>query len=221
MLRWLRNPVVNAASFGVLRAKAEPCVRRGDLVGTVRDALAASGLAPSRLELEITEGLLLQNTEAVLTTLRELHKLGVRIAMDDFGTGYSSLNGLLRFPFDKVKIDRSFITDIDKDPKAAAIVATVVRLCHILDLVVTAEGVETLAQAKAIEVAGCNEAQGYFFGRPAPMDVAQMTVMKCAGAAEPGCQGTHPSLLPHEGGGSADRSAAALAVTVAGLSPGR
>ncbi|GAA0598523.1 hypothetical protein GCM10009416_40880 [Craurococcus roseus] len=143
--------------------------RRGaDLVALVRDALAVSGLPPDRLELEITEGLLLHDTDAALRTLTELRALGCSIAMDDFGTGHSSLGYLWRFPFDKLKIDRSFVLGMGEDPKAAAIVCSVVALGRALGLIVTAEGVETAEQVASLRDAGCAQGQGFLLGRPAP-----------------------------------------------------
>jgi diguanylate cyclase (GGDEF)-like protein len=142
--------------------------RHGDIVASVRDALAASGLPARQLELEITEGLLLQDSEQVLQRLTELKALGVSIAMDDFGTGYSSLAYLWRFPFDKLKIDQRFTRDMTHDPKVAAIVETILALGRTLDLTVTAEGVETEGQASALADAGCDLGQGYLIGRPLP-----------------------------------------------------
>ena len=138
----------------------------GDIVAVVDKALKSSGLDPNRLELEVTESLWLQNTDTVLDQLARLRSKGISIALDDFGTGYSSLSYLWKFPFDKVKVDRSFVTQMEVDPKAAAIVNTVVALGRTLDLTITAEGVETPEQAKALKEAGCNQGQGYLFGRP-------------------------------------------------------
>jgi diguanylate cyclase (GGDEF)-like protein len=138
----------------------------GDIVAVVEEALKFSGLDPGRLELEVTESLWLHNTEAVLDQLARLRSGGISIALDDFGTGYSSLAYLWKFPFDKIKVDRSFVTQMEIDPKAAAIVNTVVALGRTLDLTVTAEGVETPEQAKALKEAGCDQGQGYLFGRP-------------------------------------------------------
>jgi diguanylate cyclase (GGDEF)-like protein len=140
--------------------------RQGDIVATVKDALKASGLPPERLELEITENLWIENTDAVLEQLAQLKQLGVSITLDDFGTGDSSLKYLWKFPFDRVKIDRSFVEEMESDPKAAAIVNTIVALGASLHLTITAEGVETLAQAKLLHDSGCDEAQGYLLGRP-------------------------------------------------------
>jgi diguanylate cyclase (GGDEF)-like protein/PAS domain S-box-containing protein len=140
--------------------------RRGDLVGSVRGALAASGLRPERLELEITESVLLEDDRATLETLRRLRALGVRIAMDDFGTGYSSLGYLQRFPFDKIKIDRSFVREMAQDANCMAIVRAVVSLGATLGATITAEGVETPEQLALLREVGCEEAQGFLLGRP-------------------------------------------------------
>ena len=142
--------------------------RRGDLVGSVRAALAASGLGPGRLELEITESVLLEDDRSTLDTLRSLRALGVRIAMDDFGTGYSSLGYLRRFPFDKIKIDRSFVREMARDANCMAIVRAVVSLGATLGATITAEGVETPEQFDLLREIGCEEAQGFLFGRPKP-----------------------------------------------------
>ncbi|WP_158812771.1 bifunctional diguanylate cyclase/phosphodiesterase [Methylocapsa sp. S129] len=138
------------------------------LVQTVVSALDASGLSPLRLELEITESALLANSESTIATLNHLRALGVRIAMDDFGTGYSSLSYLRSFPFDKIKIDRSFIKDLGEKGDCAAIVKAVASMGAALGMTTTAEGVETIEQLHQIRVHGCNEVQGYFFGRPCP-----------------------------------------------------
>lgn len=140
--------------------------RHGDIVAVVEKALNVSGLDPARLELEVTESLWLQNTDAVLDQLARLRKMGISIALDDFGTGYSSLTYLWKFPFDKVKIDRSFVIEMETDSKAAAIVNTIVAMGKTLQLSITAEGVETQAQAKSLREAGCDQAQGYLYGRP-------------------------------------------------------
>jgi len=140
--------------------------RQGDIVAVVEAALNASGLNPERLELEVTESLWLKNTDAVLAQLARLRKLGISIALDDFGTGYSSLSYLWKFPFDRVKIDRSFVTEMERDPKAMAIVNSIVAMGKSLHLTITAEGVETRDQAQALRNAGCDQAQGYLFGRP-------------------------------------------------------
>ena len=145
-------------------------------------ALAAAGLAPQRLELEITESILIADAEAAITCLHRLRSLGVRIAMDDFGTGYSSLSYLRRFPFDKIKIDRSFIRDIT-DPDAAAIVKAIVGIGTQRGAVITAEGVETEEQLACVRQEGCSEVQGYYFSKPLPAQEALDFVCKPARAA--------------------------------------
>jgi EAL domain-containing protein (putative c-di-GMP-specific phosphodiesterase class I) len=143
--------------------------RHGDLPGLVHSVLLETGLAPRRLELEITEGVLVEDFDRGLSILRRLKALGVRIAMDDFGTGYSSLSYLQSFPFDKIKIDQSFISNVKSNPQSAAIVRAVIGLAHGLDLPVLAEGVETEAQLEFLAAESCNEVQGYLMGRPHPI----------------------------------------------------
>ncbi|HVZ53552.1 MAG TPA: EAL domain-containing protein [Pseudolabrys sp.] len=140
--------------------------RKGDLVDTVARALIDSNLAPERLELEITESVLLHNNEENLAILSALKSLGVSIVLDDFGTGYSSLSYLKMFPFDKIKIDRSFVTELSNRPDCAAIVCAIVNLARILNMVTTAEGIETREQLLLLRAAGCSFAQGYLLGRP-------------------------------------------------------
>jgi diguanylate cyclase (GGDEF)-like protein len=131
-------------------------------------ALGASGLPPSRLEVEITETVLLQDTEATIEILDELRNLGVRISMDDFGTGYSSLSYLQRFPFDKIKIDRSFVKDLSERPQSLAIIRAVTAMSISLGMKTTAEGVETEEQLQTLKGEGCTEVQGYLFSKPVP-----------------------------------------------------
>ena len=138
----------------------------GNLLATVESALSQSGMAAQRLELEITEDLLIKDTERTLAVLNELKSRGVRIAMDDFGTGYSSLGYLGRFPFDKIKIDRSFIADLSSSTDAQAIVRAIISLGRALGIHVNAEGVETVEQATVLLREGCEEVQGYFYGVP-------------------------------------------------------
>ena len=140
--------------------------RHGDIVSVVERALRSSGLDPQRLELEVTESIWIQDTDAVLDQLARLRRLGVSIALDDFGTGYSSLTYLWKFPFDTVKIDRSFVSEMETEPKAAAIVNTIMALGKTLGVTITAEGVETRAQAQILRKAGCDQAQGFLLGRP-------------------------------------------------------
>ena len=143
--------------------------RHGDLPGLVHAVLLETGLAAHRLELEITEGVMIEDFGRSLSILRRLKALGVRIAMDDFGTGYSSLSYLQSFPFDKIKIDRSFISNVKGNPQSAAIVRAVIGLAHGLNLPVLAEGVETKDQLEFLAAESCNEVQGYLLGRPHPI----------------------------------------------------
>jgi diguanylate cyclase (GGDEF)-like protein/PAS domain S-box-containing protein len=143
--------------------------RHGDLPRLVHQVLLETGLQAERLELEITEGVLIGDFERALSILRQLKNLGVRIAMDDFGTGYSSLSYLQSFPFDKIKIDRAFIANVCHSEQAAAIVRSVIALGRGLDLPVMAEGVETKAQLKFLAREGCDEVQGYLIGKPQPI----------------------------------------------------
>src|ERR1700728_607545 len=143
--------------------------RHGDLPGLVHSVLLETGLSPTRLELEITEGVLVEDFDRGLSILRRLKSLGVRIAMDDFGTGYSSLSYLQSFPFDKIKIDQSFISNVRSNPQSAAIVRAVIGLAHGLDLPVASGGVETKAQLEFLVAESCNEVQGYLMGRPYPI----------------------------------------------------
>ena len=158
------------------------------LVRTVVSAIAASGLPAQRLELEITESVLLQDSAANMTMLHDLKALGVRISMDDFGTGYSSLSYLRSFPFDKIKIDQTFVRDILEDSDAMAIIKAVLDLGSSMGIVTTAEGVETLEQLNALRGQGCAEIQGYFISRPAPAsEIAQLlgiTETSASAAAE-------------------------------------
>jgi EAL domain-containing protein (putative c-di-GMP-specific phosphodiesterase class I) len=153
------------------------------LVQTVVSALEASSLSPMRLELEITESVLLADNESTLATLNHLRSLGVRIAMDDFGTGYSSLGYLRSFPFDKIKIDRSFIKDMGERSDCSAIVQAVASLGAALGMATTAEGVETVEQLGQIRALGCTEVQGYFFGRPRPANELPAMFRKNVAAA--------------------------------------
>jgi EAL domain-containing protein (putative c-di-GMP-specific phosphodiesterase class I) len=143
-------------------------------VGNVGDAITRalndSGLRPERLEIEITESLLMHDTEAVLAELAAIKELGVSIVMDDFGTGYSSLGYLWRFPFDKIKVDKSFMSALDAaDANAEKIVRTIIGLGRSLKMRVTVEGVENERQADFVRALGCDEIQGFLFGHPAPI----------------------------------------------------
>jgi len=139
-------------------------------VPSVVSALAISGLAACRLELEITESVLLQDGDVTLATLHKLRALGVRISMDDFGTGYSSLSYLRSFPFDKIKIDRSFVSELANRDDSMAIVRAVTGLGKSLCISTTAEGVETNEQLALLRLEGCTEVQGYLFSPPRPAE---------------------------------------------------
>jgi EAL domain-containing protein (putative c-di-GMP-specific phosphodiesterase class I) len=132
----------------------------------VRAALSDSGVPPARLTLEITEGVLIDNPDEMLRRIGDLHALGVRIALDDFGAGYSNLGYLQRFPFDKLKIDKSFVDALGTTANGGVILQAVVALGRALSLLVTAEGVETEQQRALLRLAGCDELQGYLFGKP-------------------------------------------------------
>ncbi|MES2012543.1 MAG: EAL domain-containing protein [Pseudomonadota bacterium] len=152
--------------------------REGSLQDQVRRLLAEYALPASLLDLELTEGILMQGVERTLTTLHELTALGVKISIDDFGTGYSSLSYLKRFPIHKLKIDQSFVRDVTVDSNDASMVRTIIVMAHSLKLEVIAEGVETEEQANFLREAGCERAQGYLFGRPMPAD-AFAEMLKC------------------------------------------
>jgi diguanylate cyclase (GGDEF)-like protein len=141
-----------------------------NLVPTVMNALAVSGMAANRLQLEITESVLMHDTFATLSTLHQLRKLGVQVALDDFGTGYSSLSYLRSFPFDKIKIDRTFIQDLSKGAEPLAIVHAVTGLAKCLNMTSTAEGVETQQQVETLQAVGCTEMQGHLFSRARPAE---------------------------------------------------
>ncbi|WP_202310776.1 putative bifunctional diguanylate cyclase/phosphodiesterase [Mesorhizobium sp. L-8-10] len=144
--------------------------RKGELVDTVDMALALTGLEPGRIEIEITETVLLADTSANLATLSQLRGRGVRVALDDFGTGYSSLSYVRRFPFNRLKIDRSFVREIDESPESLAIVRAIIGLGASLGIDTTAEGVETVAQLEALRNENCGELQGYLFSPPVARD---------------------------------------------------
>ncbi len=141
----------------------------GDLVSLVHSILIETGLTPNRLELEITEGVLIDDFDRGLSLLRRLKALGVRIAMDDFGSGYSSLTYLQAFPFDKIKIDRAFVMNLGRNTQSAAIIRAMIGLCHGLGISIVAEGVETQDQLSFLSDEACDQVQGYFLGKPAPI----------------------------------------------------
>ena len=138
------------------------------LAETVKGVLAAEGLPPHRLELEITEGVLIADEERTLATLLSLRQAGVSISMDDFGTGYSSLSYLRKFPFDKIKVDQSFVRQLPGDPESAAIVRAILTMGSCLGMSTTVEGVETPEQFAFTAAEGCDQVQGYHVSRPLP-----------------------------------------------------
>ena len=163
--------------------------RSGHLISQIERTLSRTGLAPDRLELEVTESLLIEDIDQVLESLRAIKRLGVRVALDDFGTGYSSLSYLRRFPFDKVKIDRSFIHAMAEDEASRSIVDAIISLGHSLRLRVTAEGIETERQLAMLRAGGCDEAQGFLLGRPAAADAFGLLGSR---GAEGASQGLRP-----------------------------
>ena len=161
--------------------------RNTGLMQVIVNSLAASGLSPTRLEIEITETVLLQDKEATLAILHQLRALGIRIAMDDFGTGYSSLTYLQSFPFDKIKIDRSFVKDITENAGSLNIVRAVASLANGMGMTATAEGVETNEQLDRITAEGCTEMQGYLFSRPLPArDIERLFLSRERAGSTPG-----------------------------------
>jgi diguanylate cyclase (GGDEF)-like protein/PAS domain S-box-containing protein len=151
-----------------------------DIIDAVREILIETGISPHRLELEITESAIIGDTARALHILRQIKALGVTFAIDDFGTGYSSLATLNAFPFDKIKIDQSFLRDLDTNPQSRAIVRAVIALGNSLNMPVLAEGVETRDQLDLLQSEGCAEAQGYLLGRPQPADGALESQIKAA-----------------------------------------
>ena len=142
--------------------------RTPGIVNLVFQTLAQTGLAPNRLEIEITESLFLESNGPILEALNGLRQIGVRIALDDFGTGFSSLSYLRRFPFDKIKIDRSFILELLSEHQAGAVVKAITDLAAALNMETTAEGVEEFEQVDALRAFGCTNVQGYLFSEPVP-----------------------------------------------------
>jgi diguanylate cyclase (GGDEF)-like protein/PAS domain S-box-containing protein len=158
--------------------------RNRNLVAAVTHTLAAAGLSPRRLELEITETVLMQDDELIVAMLHQLRGLGVRIAMDDFGTGYSSLSYLRSFPFDKIKVDRSFLSDTTSNGESEAILRAIAELGATLGIVTTAEGIETTEQLELVRRAGCTEGQGYLISRPRPIsDLGEFAALRPQAAA--------------------------------------
>ncbi|WP_430511672.1 putative bifunctional diguanylate cyclase/phosphodiesterase [Pannonibacter phragmitetus] len=179
---WHDKTLRVAVNFSPAQFKA------GETQRKVARALEESGLDPKRLEIEITESLLIADTDAVVETLEAISAMGVTIAMDDFGTGYSSLSYLNRFPFNKIKIDRSFIKNLGKDAGTDAVVTSIIGLGRSLDVLITAEGVENQDQVVLLRAAGCDLVQGYLFGRPGavkgPEVIDERTLPEEAAAGE-------------------------------------
>ena len=155
-------------------------VRAASLVDTVAAMLVECGVPASRLVLEVTEGVLIDNPEETRARLAGLQALGVRLALDDFGTGYSSLTYLQRFNFDKLKIDRGFVTPLGRNAGSNALMQAIVALGRALDLTLLAEGVETEEQRVLLRLAGCEEMQGYLFARPGPREALDRLIAESA-----------------------------------------
>ncbi|MBD8148134.1 EAL domain-containing response regulator [Pseudomonas fluorescens] len=149
----------------------------GDLIADIEHILAYTGVDAHWLEVELTEGSLMENTEHTIAALQRLRAMGVKIAIDDFGTGYSSLAYLRRFPIDTLKIDIAFIREVTTNPQDAAITRTIIELAHSLKLRVVAEGVETQAQLAFLKEAGCDQIQGYLFSRPLPVETLERLLL--------------------------------------------
>jgi len=169
----LRRAVADAAHWSGLYVSVNVSpvqVRDRGFVDLVSAVLRESGFEPARLMLEMTEGVLIDNPEETTERLQELRALGVRLALDDFGSGYSSLSYLQKLPFDKLKVDRGFVTALDRSANGGVIIQAIVTLGRALGMGVVIEGVETEEQRVLLRLAGCNEMQGFLFAKPAPRD---------------------------------------------------
>ncbi|MDX1697096.1 MAG: bifunctional diguanylate cyclase/phosphodiesterase, partial [Thiohalobacterales bacterium] len=163
--QWARNydyPVIMAINISAVHFCGH------DLAGLINRTLHATGYNPKMLEIELTETSILQDPELAITTLEKIHTMGLQASLDDFGTGYSSLNYLMQLPIDKLKIDRSFIMNMDKDEKGAAIVSAIIAMAHSLDIEVIAEGVEHNAHISLLRKMQCDIVQGYYIAKPMP-----------------------------------------------------
>ena len=194
--RWVMREACQAATTWARPLKIAVNVfanefEEGNLVDTIREALATSGLTPERLEIEITETVIMTNTDLVIRTLNSIRDLGVSVAMDDFGTGYSSLGYLCKFPFDKLKIDRSFLLSNNREKQSKRIIEAIITLGHSLDLNVVAEGVEHPEQLAMLEALSCSEAQGFLLGRPMVAAAAKTLVDEQVEWPAPGAQIAH------------------------------
>ena len=179
-----------------------------NLLPVIVNALAETGIDPGRVEFEITEGVLLHNSAANIETLNKMHELGLKIALDDFGTGYASLNYLLTFPFDKIKIDRSFISDLGTREDSRAIVGAVIGLANKLGMCTLAEGVEEEGQVAELREHGCRMVQGWLYGKALPSEDYQPAAVKLLAGTEVAVISAKPAALPRKRAGSADRRAA-------------
>nr|WP_305906403.1 EAL domain-containing protein [Methylomarinum sp. Ch1-1]MDP4519084.1 EAL domain-containing protein [Methylomarinum sp. Ch1-1] len=164
---WLKKGLKPLRIAANLSARQFSCTNLNHNISTV---LNEFNLEPEHLELELTESAAMQHVETSLKTMHALKQTGVNMSIDDFGTGYSSLNYLKQFPIDRLKIDQSFIADIDRTPNDAALVAAIISMARCMDLKVIAEGVETDEQLSFLRMHGCNEVQGYLMGRPLPAE---------------------------------------------------
>jgi predicted signal transduction protein with EAL and GGDEF domain len=187
--RWVLGQACQAAAAWpqelVLAVNVSPVqFRKGELVDTVASALGLTGLAPHRLEIEVTESVLLADNSVNLGLLKRLRDMGVRIALDDFGTGYCSMSYLRKFPFSRIKIDRSFIREIDQSPESLAIVRAIISLGASLGIMTTAEGVETAAQLEILRTERCQELQGFLLGRPVSSEDATEIIAAFFAAGE-------------------------------------
>lgn len=180
----LREALKEAATWRddiSIAVNVSPAQMRGEaLLAQVISALASSGVAPERLELEITENLLMQECDVHARMMHRLRSFGVKIALDDFGTGYSSLNYLRSFPFDKLKIDRSFVKDLTYDGDSHSIIEMLLRLGRDFSMTTIAEGVEHEGQFAALEAMGCEQVQGFLFGKPIPARLIPSSIRKAA-----------------------------------------
>ncbi|MHB8347794.1 MAG: putative bifunctional diguanylate cyclase/phosphodiesterase [Acidiferrobacterales bacterium] len=184
--KWVIEQACQDAA-GINRALGKPCsvavnvsprqFMNGNLADIVGAALKKSGLAPDQLELEITEGVLMDERRNISTALAELHELGVKIAIDDFGTGYSSLSYLKRYPINTLKIDQSFVRDIPGDAEDCAVVVAIISMGHSLKIQVVAEGIETTDQLAFLVANGCDRGQGFYIGKPMTIDQIQPWVV--------------------------------------------
>jgi EAL domain-containing protein (putative c-di-GMP-specific phosphodiesterase class I) len=159
-------------------------VRDRGIVELVRATLTETGIKPGRLVLEVTEGVLIENPDEMVKRIEELRALGVRVALDDFGSGYSSLSYLQRFPFDKLKIDKSFVSTLGSSSNGGVIIQAIVALGRALGVTVLVEGVETEEQRVLLRLAGCDEMQGYLFAKPAPARTIDRLLKQSKSAAE-------------------------------------